>query len=463
MSLYDIPIVLVIIGIGVLFFLVIEMLGLINTISTKDVMDFGRDVTAGKKKQKKQPDIEGEKTFIGRNPNKKDVFIPNNAKHVFVCGTTGSGKTVALSNFIKSGIVNDYPMLIIDGKGDIGNNSILDIVNALKENKKVYIINLNNPETSDKYNPFKNTSPTKIKDMLMSMTEWSEDFYKLNVDRYLQRLISLLRKAKIEISFKSIVENMSAENFLLLSASLEKDGIIKKQDNISNIEMIENSGKAVEGSYARFSTIFESELGTIFDETGIDILTAIKEKAIILFILNPLTYPEISPLIGNLIILDSKKAVSGLFGGEIKRTFFIFDEINVYASKQLLNLVNKSRSANVTSILATQSLSDLDEAAGIYFKEQIIENCNNYLILRQNSDINAEKFSAIIGTRNSMDITYQIKSDKNITSDTGLGSMRNTREFLYHPDDIKNLKTGEAIFVSKDNGYNSKVIINKPV
>jgi len=440
-----------------------QLIRLASRIGAGTVMDFGRDVRKGRKKKHKPLEIEGDKTFIGVCPNNTDVYVPNEAKHIFVCGTTGSGKTVALSNFINSGIVYDYPMLIVDGKGDIGENSILDIVDKMSQYRRVYVINLNDPARSDKYNPFKNTSATTVKDMLMSMSDWSEEHYMLNVDRYLQRLISLLEKSDIAISLQTIVENMSSENFLLLSARLEKEKIITKTDNISNIELIKSCENIVEGSFARFSTIIESDLGTIFDESGVDILTAIKEKAIILFILNPLTYPKISPLIGNLAIIDSKKAIGALYGAGIKRTFFIFDEINVYADKELINLVNKSRSANVTSILATQSLSDLDEAAGEYFKEQIIENCNNYIVLRQNSDVNAEKFASIIGTRNSMDITYQIKSESGHTSDTGLGSMKNTREFLYHPDEIKILRTGEAIFLSKDNGYHSKVDINKPI
>ena len=462
MNIYALILALIV---GAVFFIAIEIIHWINLIGRNKIMDFKRDVKKSKKGNIKQT-VEGDKTFLGISPNNEEIYIPNNAKHMFVCGTTGSGKTVALSNFIDSGMKYDYPMLIIDGKGDIGPDSILDIVQKIKKkrsvNRKLYLINMNDPVSSDKYNPFKNTSPTVVKDMLMSMTDWSEEHYKLNVDRYLGRLIGMIEKAGIEISFKSIVENMSSDKFLLLSAKLEKDGVITKQENVSNIEMIKTSENIVEGSFARFSTIIESELGSIFDETGVDILTSVRDNAIILFILNPLTYPEISPLIGNLIIIDSKKAISGLFGADIERTFFIFDEINVYADKQLINLVNKSRSANITSILATQSLSDLDEAAGEYFKEQVIENCNNYIVLRQNSDVNAEKFASIIGTRNCMDITYQIKSDGGTTSDTGLGSMKPTREFLYHPDEIKNLLTSEAIFISKDTGYHSRVDINKP-
>lgn len=93
-------------------------------------------------------------------------------------------------------------------------------------------------------------------------------------------------------------------------------------------------------------------IGGNFSDTGIDIATALKEKAIILFILNPLIYPEISPAFGRLVLIDSKKAISQRFQND-NRTFFLFDEINVYASKTLIDLVNKSRSANVTCVLAT--------------------------------------------------------------------------------------------------------------
>jgi len=107
-----------------------------------------------------------EAVFIG-TANKKIVFIPSDAKHVFICGTTGSGKTVALANFIASGAKYDYPMLIIDGKGDTDAGSLLEMTRMLCPGRKLYVINLNEPTASDKYNPFKNTSTDVIKDMLI--------------------------------------------------------------------------------------------------------------------------------------------------------------------------------------------------------------------------------------------------------------------------------------------------------
>jgi len=405
-------------------------------------------------------------TYLGMSGNKKPIYLPNNAKHIFVCGTTGSGKTVALSNFIKSGIDNKYPMLIVDGKGDMGTGSLLDITQKLAEksesNRKIYVINLNNPEKSDKYNPFKNASPSMIKDMLINMTDWSEEHYKLNTERYLQRVISTLHKSEMPLSFKNIIKSISANTFIKISAELSKKGIITKEEHLENGDIAETSGKIAENAASRFSTIAESEAGIIFDDDGIDIYTVFQENAIIIFILNPLIYPEMSPLFGRLVLIDSKKAVSKLFGEE-QRKFFIFDEINVYASTTLLDLVNKSRSANVTCILATQSLSDLDFACGEYFKEQIIENSNNYIVLRQNSAVNAEKWANILGTRKQLDVTFQITNQQSrYTEDTGYGSARRVHEFIYHPDDIKGFMTGNGIYMSKDNGTHSRIIINKP-
>ncbi|GHU83448.1 hypothetical protein AGMMS50284_7020 [Clostridia bacterium] len=402
-----------------------------------------------------------EGTMIGYS-GRKPVYIRDNAKHVFVCGTTGSGKTVALSNYIQQGVKKDYPMLIIDGKGDCGEGSIYDIVKRQKGNKRLYVVNLTNPIKSDLYNPFKNATPTIAKDMLINLTEWSEEHYKLNTERYLQRLLQLLALNGTQLSFKSILSYMSIDKFSRLSSQLLKAELITKDEHLSNMDIVKTSGKISENAFARFSLIAESELGYIFNETGIDIYTALAEKAIILFILNPLIFPEMSPLVGRLLLIDSKKAISKLFGKNDNRTFFIMDEINSYASPVLTDLVNKSRSANITCILATQSLSDLDFAVDEAFKEQIIENCNNYIVMRQNSAVNAENWANILGTMSTMEVTYQLQQQGLNIAETGFGSAKRVREFLYHPDDIKNMQTGEAIYLSRDTKFNSRIKVNKP-
>lgn len=340
-------------------------------------------------------------TLIGHTRLGKAVYCPDNAKHCFVCGTTGAGKTVLLSNYILHAISNNIGLLLIDGKGDTGKGSLLEIATEFckKHNKPLYVVDMNNPENSAKYNPLKNASETVAKDMLINMSpDWSEEHYKANAERYIQRLVKLMNIAKMPLSFSSVIQNMTMNNFESLSVVLQRENLITKETHLENLELLKASGKIAEQASARFATIAESEIGQIFDENGIDIYTALEQGAVILFILNPLTFPETSQAFGRLALIDGKKAISKLFTHN-KRSFFILDEINVYASTVLIDMINKSRSANITCIAATQSLADLEAAASEAFKHQIIENCNNYVVLRQNSFASAEEWAKTLGTQ----------------------------------------------------------------
>lgn len=456
----------IVIIIGLLFLSLFSIISWANS-SNCNIWTYKEDVQNIKNDIKKYKiNKSDEITFLGHY-GKKPIFIKNDVKHIFICGTTGSGKTVTISNFLETIFNYDYPALIVDGKGDTSNGSLLDYIEKYKKlypNKKVYIINLNNPKNCDKYNPFLKKEPTVIKDMLISMTDWSEEHYKINTSRYIQKLIYLMQENELSVTMENVIKHLSIEAFKNLSLELQKKKIISKETHLENIKQAESVTKIIEGTIARFSLLIESDIGDILKDSnrGIDIPTALNENAIILFVLNPLTYPEISPLFGRLVTIDAKQGVNSLFHKKFKRTFYIFDELSMYASNELLLLVNLSRSANITSILATQSLSDLD-SVNEAFRKQVIESCNNYIIMRQNEPSNVEIWANTIGTRNSMNVTYQIKNNQGATDTTGVGSARRTREYLYHPDVIKNLKTGEAIFISKDTNIHYKLKINKPI
>ena len=54
----------------------------------------------------------------------------------------------------------------------------------------------------------------------------------------------------------------------------------------------------------------------------------------------------------------------------------------------------------------------------------------------------------LIGTKASFSHTAQISGMES----TGWGSVMRTRSFLVHPDQVKQLKCGEAVFVNKNRG-----------
>lgn len=412
------------------------------------------------KENQKSKLAENTGTYIGKNQHNKKVYISDNFKHALIAGTTGSGKTVLISNFIKSALEKNYGMLLVDGKGDVEENSMLDITKKLceKYHRKLYVINMNDPAESNKYNPFINCNETVAKDMLINMTEWSEQHYKINTERYLQNLMKILNIAKIDLCFENIVNYMIGDKLEQLINDLQKEKIITKEDKLKYFDIVDESKKIAKDASARFATIQESVIGTIFDETGIDITTAIQDKAVILFVLNPLLYPETSGALGRLVLIDAKKAVSNLFHDK-SRKFFIFDEMNVYISSVLLDLINKSRSACVSCICATQSLSDLEiTTQDDTLKNQVIENCNNYIVLRQNSSKSAEEWAQVFGTRETMQMTYQMQN----MDTTEMGTAKKVRIFHLHPDTIKSFGMGQGAYLSKDNSEFEIIKVNKP-
>lgn len=420
-----------------------------------------------KKELKKLSTLEhsADSTVLGKNGN-QTITIPDSAKHVLIAGTTGSGKTVTIANFFESALQKNYGLVAVDGKGDTDNGSMLHYLQELcdKYNRELVVVNLTDAQNSEKYNPFKDSSITEVKDMLMQMTDWTEPHYKVNTERYLQRLISMMKKASISISLVNIAKYSSNE-FEKLSEQLESKKIITLSEHEKNVELIKATGAIADSALARYATTAESEEGQIFSENGIDIFTSLKENKVFLLVLDPLAKKELSGAVGRLAVIDAKKAISKIYKEENKkRSFFVFDEFNVYASESVVDLVNKSRSALVTSILAMQGLSDLDQAAGFNFRNQVLENCNNYIVMRQNTSTNAIEWEKTLGDYETFQMTFNIEKEyhsvfgeekKNESSKQG--SLSKVRKALYSAEQIQNQKTGQAIFMSRDSQKHSKI------
>ena len=76
----------------------------------------------------------------------------------------------------------------------------------------------------------------------------------------------------------------------------------------------------------------------------------------------------------------------------------------------------------------------------------MLNNVNNFIVLRQNYPPDAEILASVIGTNSSVQITSQVTEDD---ARFKIGSMRKIKEFIIHPDEIKRLELGEAIFMNK--------------
>lgn len=363
--------------------------------------------------------------------------------HTFVVGTTGSGKTVTLCNIIESVISRGLGLIFLDGKGDTKLAKRIEAF-AKQQNRKFYCFNMRGH--SHRYNPIANGGITSKKDRIIELRHWSEDHYRKIAEGYLQTVFQMLDRFNIQTDLSELANYLRADSFYTLARE-NKDA-----EAIRLIESLEAKERDVSSLLCEIENMVNSELGELF-KTGkgnaFTLKQAIEENAVIYFCLQPLAFPAYAECLGKLIINDIKALTADFLATEQSNALYcIFDEFSVFAGDQVINLINQGRGAGIHAVLSTQSLSDLESKGGEAFIGQVINNCNNFIIQRQNYHEDAERCAQIAGTCDDVQITSKVESQ---TSCFQTGSVRLTKEFVIHPDAIKCLEVGDVFTINKLN------------
>jgi hypothetical protein len=396
--------------------------------------------------------------LIGVASDSKKLYITRDElnKHIALVGTTGSGKTTTLYNFVEYNALMGQACIIIDGKGD---RDFLDVTEKIcvQSGRQPVLFAIDGDYPG--YNPFATGGPSEIADKIMSLMDYSEEHYEKNAQTFVQLLMRGLQGNQIPITFENIVRyfDKSKVQSLLSHDStqtiIESDDLLtpvavdpRGQDNNHYLTLLEQLDKrAIDGLIARLGTLASGNTWEALRKRPRGIISlseALNKKDIVIFSLDSLKYPETARAFGRLVVGDIKAQISEhMTRRRGQRVGLLFDEFNVFASATVVDVVNKSRAAGFEALLAFQSLADIDVLdKGEEIRRQIIQNCNTLIVQRQNDPQDAEELSRVMGTKNSMLITQQISTD----GSTGMGSARPERAFKVHPDWIKELKVGEA-------------------
>ena len=397
--------------------------------------------------------------LIGVTAEKKSLFITPGElnKHIALIGTTGSGKTTTLYNFIEYNALKKQACIIIDGKGDQEFlHTAKTITRRTGQEPILFAIDGDYPG----YNPFATGSPTEIADKIMALMDYSEEHYEKNAQTFIQLLMRGLVLNKIPVTLESIVTNFSKVRVQALLSPhstigpIQSDDLLtplielspEDQENTHYLAILEQLDKrAIEGLTARLGTLATGDTWEALrmrPKGLISLSEAMDSRKIVIFSLDSLKYPETARAFGRLVVGDIKAQISEHMSRRRgQRVGLLFDEFNVFVSSSVVDVVNKSRAAGFEALLAFQSLADIDVLEkGEEIRRQIIQSCNTLIIQRQNDPTDAEELARAIGTRDSYQMTYQVETQ----GATGFGSARPVKEFIVHPDDIKGLRTGEA-------------------
>jgi conjugal transfer pilus assembly protein TraD len=359
-------------------------------------------------------------------------------QHTFLCGTTGSGKTTTILCFVDYALKNDIPLVFVDGKGDPDLAKTL-VSMAGRHNRELQVFSISEPESSWSYNPLSCGGPTELKDRLMELSEWREPYYQYMAERYLQMAFTLFEKTYDTFDLSSFIYGLAPEKLELLACRLKAPA--SALNYLSSIDR-----KGISGLIDRLTLIIESQIGHLFcNEPGktISLIDSVASKKAVLFSLDSLAYPLYAKLLGRLVINDLK-AVASRRTKDDPLVLTVYDEFNVFARRNVVDLINKTRSKGFAALIAAQSLADLDICDSA-LKRQIIQNCNTLIIQRQNASEDAEELARNIGTEETWMMTYQVNSN----GETGSGSLRFVKELMVHPDKIKRLQVGQAVVTRK--------------
>src|SRR5699024_1003543 len=215
--------------------------------------------------------------------------------------------------------------------------------------------------------------------------------------------------------------------------------------------------KIIKGMTSQLNYLIESEIGYLFEEKegGIDLAEIIKNGEGVIFSLNAMSYDDFIKRLGRFIIDDISTIVQEMGQQEKNDVLALFDEFDAYGNERITDILARSRSANFRAVISLQSLSQLHEIGG-NITEKVIDTCNTYLFGMTNDPRNAEYLASLIGTRKDEEQTFMTKDILTgmgrVDYKSDYGTVRQTRNYYFHPDFMKGLDKGNFVLMRKAAG-----------
>jgi conjugal transfer pilus assembly protein TraD len=386
-------------------------------------------------------------TLIGAESKKKVYISDQEANgHILLLGATGAGKTTTMLNVIESAAQRELPMIIVDAKGDP--ELITKIKNIAERFSRPFRVFSTRPESSTTYDPLRHGNALELTDKIISASDWTEPHYMYQAQRYLQIAFSILLAADMRPNMTNLAESVDGAG--LNNAIRNIPDAAKADRYAANLGIMDEEGAGTPGGlHNRLAVWAENELSHLFSSdrngNGIDLVKAINAGEIVLFSLDSLRYPHFCKMLGRLITIDLKAAVSRTY--ETKQKVYVcLDEFGAFANMHVADFINKSRRAGFHILISTQELVDLElAAAGL--SDLILGNTNVKILHRQDVPKSAELLAAAVGTFDDVVLTHRLSSEE---AGARQGTLTAERSFLVHPDEIKRLGTGQAFIMTKN-------------
>lgn len=365
-----------------------------------------------------------------------DVTASELNRHVFIPGTSGSGKTTTIVRLADGAMAAGYSLVVVDCKGG-GLGASARKLAAL--HKLPFVLVDPDDPSSFGYNPCTGDG-ADVANKMIGAFNFGEagEIYKQVAMRILPVLVRGLIAAGEPVTLASLADVCDQKAMEVLA---RKAGG-QLQPELLRLAAAEGVGKAGYASMEyRFGALLQGKFGPLFTKQPALDWDAVLATPAVVYISLPVTAAsEDVELMGRVVAQDLKQVCSRRLqsvnrGEHVTPVLVAFDEFAALREAgQITDLLLQARQAEMAVLLSTQYLPE-----DIPIRKASLSA--GLLIVHRLEAADAEDIAAQFGTRSAWGVTYQADFE---SGNTDKGSMRQVQEFVMHPNILRTLPVGAA-------------------
>lgn len=372
-----------------------------------------------------------------------DLNLPADlAAHVFLPGASNSGKTTTLARIVDGALANGYSVVTIDAKaGGLGS------VARRLATRYAVPFNLVDPDAPDSlgYNPCTGDAASIANKLVGAFTYGPDaEIYENIAMEAVPVVVRGLQAAGEPVTLESLYAALGVRGLANIAHKLPSDDRIRNRLlDLDSGDKIGSSGRA--GMQKRLGALLEGKFGDLLRlQPALEWDRAFAQQSLTHVALSTLGSNKDVELMARVVAQDLKQIAARRLrqldhGDDLVPVLAIFDEFAALReAEQLSDLLLQAREALMPTVISTQyipvtvSLRKACLGAGLLIVHRIEA---------EDADVIASQF----GTRRATEVTHQVDYG---TGFSEKGSIRRVERFNVHPNELRNLQTGQAAIKS---------------
>jgi hypothetical protein len=404
------------------------------------------------------------------------VRLPPLQAHATIVGGSNTGKTNTAEVVLEGHVADGAGFVVLDGKGGRSlPRAAVELGRRYTRPVALWSVLPYGAGAEDldalrlPWNVTGEGNPTEIKDRIGSTEDQSEPYYAAVAARGLLMAARALQATDGAVRLDEIAACMASHERLIEAVTAANTEDIASLNWVRTLGDAEKSG--LRGMGLRLATMVNSDGGEWLlpgsDGREISLYRAIREGWLVVFTLPQGMYPELIPHVTRYALQTINSVCTRIEGEGTKANAVVFvDELSAFDGDQLCAAYERARSAGVSVMVATQSVSNFDSAGGEKLLHAALDNSELVIVHRQAVPDAAELLASVGGTEEAWEHTHQVQDGRGIGAlgvelgldESGQRARRLTDRFRVHPNTIKQLGQGQAAVISLRPHHQVRVI-----